>query len=253
MQKNYTPVGLGQARIVKSYIRQEDVGFGYFVLEDGTGNILLDDALLPDSETLYAQVLANYLPNGKVFFSKNILESNLRRLLYGLAGEFARMQNKIFELSEEYDLTKTIKLIEEWERALGIPDECFDNVGITIDQRRLQIIAKFSKMHLVGTQSWIELAECFGFVIRILYGKVFSTFEMEFPIIFTGTPKQSRFTMIIKFLDLDTPINVFTMKFPIPFAEDTNLMKCLFNKLKPANVTIIWRYRDQDDSEIVAI
>jgi uncharacterized protein YmfQ (DUF2313 family) len=72
------------------------------------------------------QAIANNLPNDKLFFAKNIEGSNLRKLLYGLAYEVWRMENRVTDIAEQYDITKTIDLLTRWESALGIPDSCFD-------------------------------------------------------------------------------------------------------------------------------
>jgi len=185
--------------------------------------------------------LVSYLPNGRLFAAKNIDGSNLRTLFSALAPEYTRLQNKIYELSVEDDLANTTNLIDEWERALLIPDECFTNT-VPIEQRRKQIVAKFALMNITTEEDWKNLAFFFGYNIEIGYGTQFSEFPMEFPLYFSGSVKESKFTMIITFMGLSAPANVFTMTFPITFEENTNFMICLFNKLKPANVNIHYRW-----------
>jgi len=187
--------------------------------------------------------LVVYLPNGRLFAAKNIEGSNLRTLYQAFANEFGRLQNKIYELSVEDDLANTTNLINEWESALQIPDTCLTNLDTPIAQRRKQIVAKFALMNILTEEDWIDLAWFFGFRIKIEYGTQYSVFTMKFPIYFAGSKRAAKFTMIITFLGLNKPRNIFTMQFPITFDKNTNFMMCLFKKLKPANVNIHFRWQ----------
>ena len=195
----------------------------------------------PNTITENTNSLAAYMPNDDLFLAKYIEGSNLRKLLYGIAQEYNLVQNKIYEISVENDLLHTTNLIDEWERALGLPDTCMKTAGVPIAQRRKQIVAKFGKMNLTTEEDWKALATFFGFTIKIEYGSQSDVFTMIFPVYFTGSAKAARFTMIITFMGIAKPSNVFPMKFPFIF-EDTNFMICLFNKLKPANVNILYRW-----------
>jgi len=191
------------------------------------------------------QSLANYLPNGDYFRAKNIDNSNLRELLKAFSYEFGRVEAKLKELEDEEYIPDTFNLIEEWERSLGIPDECFSPEGQTIEMRRKYVIAKYALMNLTSTPDFIALADFFDIRIEILNGIVHSNFfPFTLPIYFFGTIKEAKFTMIVHFLDLDRPSNVFPLTFPITFSDAPNLILCLFERLKPAPVKILARYRN---------
>lgn len=200
-------------------------------------NNFLPNTLIENTDCLVA-----YLPNGRVFAAKNIEGSNLRNLFSAFAKEFGRLQNKIYEISVEDDLANTTNLINEWESSLQIPDTCLKVLNVPIEQRRKQIVAKFALMNITTEQDWINLAWFFGFRIKIDYGTTFGLFTMTFPLYLSGSKRAARFTMIITFLGLYKPRNVFTTKFPIVFDETKNFMICLFKKLKPANVNIHFRW-----------
>jgi len=195
----------------------------------------------PNTLLQNTNALAAYLPNGQLFVAKNLEGSNLRKSLTALANEYGRYQDKIYEVSTEDDIRNTTNLISEWESALGIPDQCLTS-DTTIQQRRKQIEAKFALMNLTTESDWIYLANFFGFTITIEHGSQASLFPMTFPILFSGSVKAAKFTMIIKFMGLRKPGNIFTMKFPITFEQQTNYVLCLFEKLKPANVNIVYRW-----------
>lgn len=191
------------------------------------------------------QSLANYMPGGEYFRAKNIESSNLRALLTSLSYEVGRVEAKLKELEDEEYVPDTYNLIEEWERSLGIPDECFSPEGQTIEMRRKYVIAKYALMNLTTTVDFIALADFFGIRVEILNGLEYSNFfPFTFPMYFFGSIKEAKFTMIVHFLDLDRPSNIFPLKFPVTFSNVPNLILCLFEKLKPAPVKIIARYRD---------
>ena len=166
------------------------------------------------------QSLADYLPNDEFHRAKNIDNSNFRNLLHSLANEFSRMENKIQELADEHYLPQTFNLIDEWERELGIPDQCFSPLGKTIEERRQYAIAKFALMNLTTTVDFIALADFFGITVEILNGIEHSNFfPMTFPIYFFGSIKEAKFTMIVYLPDLDRPTSVFPLTFPVTFGD----------------------------------
>jgi len=191
------------------------------------------------------QVLANYLPVGDLYASKNISDSNLRKLLASLAQEFTREQNKLYELSTEYKVDTTVNLLDIWESALGIPDDCFTN-DVSIEQRQKQVLAKLAKMNLNTEQDWIDLAALFGYSIRIIHPIDYfdvSVFDYTFDFYFLNlSPEQLRFVMIIEFLGMEAPENTFDSTFDFTFSEDNNFMIRIFEKLKPADVKLVYVY-----------
>jgi len=186
--------------------------------------------------------LVAYIPDGRLFAAKRIEGSNLRTLFSSFAFEFTRLQNKIYELSVEDDLAHTTNLLDEWEKALQIPDTCLTNT-VSLVQRRKQLVAKFALMNLTTEKDWVDLAFFFGYRIKIEYGTQYSIFTMKFPLYFSGSIKAAKFTMIINFYETEQPKNLFTLTFPIKFENSVQFLMCLFRKLKPANVNLHFRWK----------
>ena len=82
-----------------------------------------------------ADTLARLLPDGPLFDAKWRDQTTMRKLLLGLAGEFARLDGTMADILAEYDPRTTNLFLEEWERAVAIPDHCFDGKG-DVDLRR---------------------------------------------------------------------------------------------------------------------
>ncbi len=194
-----------------------------------------------------AQTLADYLLDDVLHQAKNIKGKNFRLFLEALAEEVTREEQKLEELVDQYYPAITTELIVEWERAMGIPDECFTNPEKKdIEFRRKSVIAKLAKMNLTTNQDFIDLAAFFGVDVSITngFGDGSEVFPFTFPFTLVGTGDEAGFIMIVTFLGIPEPENIFPMTFPFTFDPNTlpDLIECLFEKLKPAPVRIIFRF-----------
>ena len=187
----------------------------------------------------HAQSLANYLPNGILFEAKNINNSNFRQLLRGLAGELFTAQGYITEFENEYFPDRTNLFLSEWESALAIPDDCFTGAGSNDDRRR-DILVKLSMLGVQTIDDFEGIAEVYGVTLTVQPGIEVASFPMSFPVIFFNTPSDSRYTIVVNF-PLPTG-GFFIYDFPINFGDATqSILKCLFQKLRPANCQVIFR------------
>lgn len=177
----------------------------------------------------YTNSLADYLPGGILFASKSVGDSNFRKLLRGMSGELFRANGLLKEYSEEIIPDQTVKFIEEWESALGIPDDCFKVTG-TIANRRKQVLTKLAALGVQTIADFENVALVFGVTATVLAGS-------ESGIIFASN-KVARFTIVI---NLTLPER-FTYTFPLKFGDDVIvLLECLFKKLKPANCQVLFQ------------
>jgi len=184
-----------------------------------------------------ASSLSHFLPNGRVFAKKFTYGSNLFQFVMGLACELYRVEEKMNMIAFEHDINETTQFINEWESAVGIPNDCLTSSG-TLEERRTAILVMLSKMNVTTVQDFIDLADEFGVTVTIAAGADVGLFPLPFPFIFFSTPKEARFTMVI---DFPTTLEVFPLTFPIPFGDGIiGVIKCLFNHVKPANVQIIY-------------
>lgn len=189
----------------------------------------------------HTQSLANYLPNGRAFVAKNINNTNLRKFLQGLGPEYKRFEENINAVSSEYDPRTTTDFIDEWERSVGIPDDCFSGLG-TIEDRRLHVFLKLASLNISTEQDVLDLAEALGFTASITPGIESITFPVTFPIPMFNTVKDARFTIVIDITGGVEP-EVFPYTFPITFgSENGTILECLLNQLMPANVNVTIRY-----------
>jgi len=190
------------------------------------------------SKQQQAQVIANYMPGGKAFAAKNILGTNIRKWLLGFAREFLRVDALIALFRVDTVPDKTQYYISEWESAVGIPDDCFKGTGDDTE-RRLHIIMKLAKSGLQTGQDFVDFAAKLGIPIEVESGAIHGAFPFIFPIKFYPSGEAAHHTIIVR--ATETIGATFPYIFPIVFGtNDFALLECLFKKLKPANVDVVF-------------
>lgn len=190
----------------------------------------------------YTNSLSQYVPNDRLFASKSIKNSNFRNFLRGLSWELFRVNGLIKEYSDEILPDRTIKFIEEWEAALGIPDDCF-KTNISNDRRSLNILVKLASLGVQTNSDFVSLAALFDTVVFIRTDAPnLHVFPFIFPITFSVGDLEARHTIIIQFVS-GPGIPLFPLTFPIPFSDEISiLLECLYRKLAPANCAVIFEY-----------
>lgn len=84
------------------------------------------------------------------------------RLLEGWAEEFKRVDERISALVEEADPRKADELLPEWERLLGLPDECTQELDLSLGERRRLAWQKLTATGGASRAYFIGLAETLG-------------------------------------------------------------------------------------------
>lgn len=206
----------------------------------------MSEARLTDTEHVTA--LAANLPSGRIWLPKYRPGSNLFRLLLGLAPTFRRMDEKIQRFISQSYPPETVDFLEEWEVALGLPDDCLP-IAADVATRQRNILIKLILLGGVQTeQDFVDVAALFGLVVAVNSGiehvvvadggyELFGP-AMNIPADFADV-KQARYTMVV--VETLPDGATFPYDFPIPFATaEQQEMRCLFEKLAPANVDVVF-------------
>jgi uncharacterized protein YmfQ (DUF2313 family) len=187
----------------------------------------------------YADSLAAYMPGGEIFAAAHISDTNFRNLIVGLATEMYRANGYLRDFMPGIIPDETVKFLDEWESALGIPCDCFDGEG-DYDTRRRDVLVKLASSGIQTVDDFVELAELFGVTVTVTPGHDEITFPLTFPVLMFDTERESRFTIVVQFTGPD--INSFPQTFPIQFGSDeAGILECLFNTLKPAHCQVIFQ------------
>lgn len=115
----------------------------------------------------YAEAWSNLLPTGLAWPRE--ASTVLMKIVRGLGQVWGNLvDRRAADLLEiETDPRLTVEMLADWERAWGLPDNCFLGVGQSIDERRKFLVLK---MTLQGGQSrawFIWVAAQLGQVVAI--------------------------------------------------------------------------------------
>jgi uncharacterized protein YmfQ (DUF2313 family) len=196
----------------------------------------------------HTTALASNLPSGRLWVAKYRQGSNLFKLLFGFAATFRRMDEANQRFVDQSFPPETIDFLEEWEAALGLPDDCLPIAADTATRQR-NILIKYVLLGGIQTEAdFVALALLFGLVVTVNSGiehlvagdggyELFGP-AMNIPADFADV-KQARFTMVV--VEVLPARSTFDYDFPILFTSaDQQQMRCLFEKLAPANVDVVF-------------
>ncbi len=190
--------------------------------------------------TEQTNILAQYLRNDRLHAAKNKEGSNLRKVLLGLASQWLRFRDSANDLYHEYDPSQTTKFIEEWEKVVGIPDGCISN-NTTLEKRRLNILLKLAGINATTAKQFENIAAIFGYIIKVQNGVDTSTFPLTLPFVLLSAA-EAPFTIVVTLNIADKPQG-FPLTFPFTLTSGIpDILLCFFNKLKPANTRVVFRY-----------
>lgn len=188
-----------------------------------------------------AAMLAYHLPIGRIWSAAFDPDSNLGKLIRGLAIEFYRLEVLTQKIATELDINQIDELILEWEKSVGIPDACF-SINTDLEARRLQVLQKFSNFGGVQKASdFVRVAAVFGYNVSVTTASPDYLFPLEFPILFFGSVREVTHTLLVAFIDNPSGETFFPLDFPLPFQAGAQaFLQCIFDVLAPANVRILF-------------
>jgi len=153
----------------------------------------------------------------------------LRRLLSCFASELVRVQTDAFKLLNETDPGVATDLLEDWERVLGLPEKCFEDLSLTVEER--QVIAHTKLFELGQTTSksfYVEYAASLGFTITI----------NEIPVD-TAPRIMGVARMGVERMGGRGGYSILEITI-VDGTSDNEILKCALNKAKQAHVIITW-------------
>lgn len=169
-----------------------------------------------------ARTLADLLPDGLAWDAKNNVDTNLNKLLRGIATEFVSVQDLLLDIASSYIPTDenlargTFTL--DWLRSYLIPDQCLESLS-DVSEAILYLSTKIDRSIILSSaQSYIDYA---------------ARFNADLEIVYLGL---NDIKLIL------TPVSgpEFPYIFPIPFSSlNERLLKCVFEKSVPAHVRLV--------------
>jgi uncharacterized protein YmfQ (DUF2313 family) len=113
----------------------------------------------------YAEAFQDLMPKGQAW--PKVGTSVIRQLCDALAWFWGYVDGRAADLLErESDPQRTVELLPEWERAWGLPEECFPE-ATTIGERQRMLVTKMTWQGGQSRQYFIDLMAWLGFRIVI--------------------------------------------------------------------------------------
>jgi uncharacterized protein YmfQ (DUF2313 family) len=114
----------------------------------------------------YKALLKKLLPQGWAWDQEP--ESILDLLTGALASEPARVEQRTDDFLREMDPYQTFEMLDNWERMLGLPDECSpDTYNPGLAERRLRVVQKLTMIGGQSKEFFRQIAASLGYDIDL--------------------------------------------------------------------------------------
>lgn len=112
----------------------------------------------------YVGLIKGLLPQGWAWRRIRERDSKFHELASSIAPELCRVEERGLKLFTEAICGSTFELLEDWERFLGIPDECTpDDYDPSLSERRARVCQKLTTKGSQNSAFFILLAEQLGY------------------------------------------------------------------------------------------
>lgn len=116
----------------------------------------------------YLSLLKKLMPDGWAWDAKNQKGSNLLKLLSSMSEEYSRVDERAQALLKESNPASTFEMLPDWERVLGLPDECAPDEALNLQQRRQRILQLLTTRGGQNKSFYQTLAANFGFNVGVI-------------------------------------------------------------------------------------
>lgn len=257
-----TPILVSNSSPSQFIFQTPDIAFGRYDLKvtnsfgQSLGSVrfeVIENAMdpikvCPDklNENGYACTQAEYQPKGDSFTRK--VDTFFHTLFKAVGASMERVDDSICEMINETTPQLTKNFISEWEKELGLPEECVEAPPTSEDLRRKEVVRKFNSLG-GGTKAYfIELAASMGVKITIeeSEGEPFRAGQSQ-----AGDPLMGGPWLFTWFVRIEE-VTIQTFKAGQNKAGDplrwwaNEELECFFKKLKPAHTIVAFRYGPEE-------
>lgn len=204
----------------------------------------------------YKQLLVNLLPRGKLWQPKE--QPIFKKLLDSFAAELCRVEERGRDLLREADPRQALELLEDFERLLGLPDECSPE-GPSLQERRDQILRSLTNVGGLSKEFYEFIGLQLGFVITVenrvnfivgrgTVGQPLSNYFNRTFVVGDTVGTQLKEIGWRYYFNVEMPAtaaNIFVVGDTVgnPLVEFSNpLIECTMRKLKPAHSAVTFTF-----------
>lgn len=191
----------------------------------------------------YKNALANLLPSGRAWNGKN--HGVLSLLLKGIAEEFLRFGKRSEDFKKELNPNFCNEILSDWEKMLGLPDECTpQSYELSAQERRSSVLEKLSNRGGQSVQYIKNVCLSLGYPAEVVEYKPFrvgkskmgekiysSSWSHWFKII---APYSSKQVFRAGQSRMGDKLRTFR----------NDLLECTIKKVKPAHTRVFFEYTE---------
>ncbi|HCU26116.1 MAG TPA: phage tail protein [Deltaproteobacteria bacterium] len=187
----------------------------------------------------YRNLISQLFPSGDAWNQNE--GSTWKKLIHAFADEFFRIDRRAQDLLNEADPRTTYEMLEDWERCVGLPDEC-TGLANTLEERRDQVVAKLVKRGNQSIQFFKELAAPLGYAIEIEEYDQFHVGDRVGGRLY-GVEWMHAFGAIAPLQSLRPfRVNSYTVEERlVEFGDEA--LECLITKAKPSHSVVLFIYQ----------
>lgn len=204
----------------------------------------------------YIDLLENLLPPGRLWQPRD--QPLFSGVLGEMAEELCRVDDRVQDLLREADPRQTSELLEDWERLLGLPDECAPD-DITLEERIGAVVEKYTNVGGLTASFYEFVIEQLGYTATVTNWLPFrvgqstvgdplsNDFDEPFTVGMTvGEPLHNYGWLFYFNVELPASVvEVFTVGDTVGTALRTfsnPLIECTIRKLKPAHAGVTFTF-----------
>lgn len=206
----------------------------------------------------YLKLWKNLFPLGRLW--RFLDQPQLTALLQAFSEEPCRVDERVQDLLREADPRQSLELLEDWERLLGLPDECSPE-DQDVAERREQVVQKLTDTGGLSAGRYEFLGQQLGFEIDVYDNPPFRAGLSR-----AGDALTNSFFDVFRAgdrageqLTLSGWQFYFTVELPATSAQifragsragerlrlfENPLIECTIQKLKPAHTAVFFRFTE---------
>lgn len=112
----------------------------------------------------YAAQFFQLLPPGRLWNPE--IDESIRKILLGIAGEFARVDARGSDLIDESDPRTADETIGDWERLVNLPDDRVLAIPPTLAERRIAVTQKFVAREGQNVEFFVRICAACGYTLQ---------------------------------------------------------------------------------------
>lgn len=173
---------------------------------------------------LYEEQASALLPPGRIWTRRP--DSTLHRLLLAFSDLFSSVHSAAAQLLVELYPPSTVDLLPEWERLLGLPDECAAGLDQTLQERRARVVERLT----------IEPHPTLLYLTQVATALGYSATITEGPGLFEITVNVA-FGRVTYFRTGESRVGETLGKF-----DQADDLECVLREQKPAHLELVFNY-----------